>query len=210
MRVYFSATITENETLKSMYRLMLEYLKKNNHKVLDYGSDKLTPTMIISQDYDELKEKYRELDSYLKNSDVYIADISEPSVGIGYEISQAILLRKPVLALKYQKAPYHPLSTIKGNKNPYMRYKEYNERTIDTILKQFLDEAKDKIDTKFILIIPAEIDRYLEWNVRERGKPKAEITREAIEAMMLNDAKYQEYLKNNEYPDVELDSEGEK
>jgi hypothetical protein len=197
MRIYFSATITENQARKTHYKRILDYFRKEGHKVLEYGSD-LELSNLINQDLnlDELRNQYKELDSFLKNSDVYVADVSEPSVSIGYEISQAVLLRKPVLVLKHQDSSFHPLSTIKGNKASHLKYKEYNDRTLDMILKNFLSDAKDKIDTKFILIFPSVIDRYLEWNARERGIAKAEVTRESIEKVMASDKKYQEYLKS--------------
>ena len=64
-------------------------------------------------------------------------------------------------------------------------------------LQLALKDAKSLADTKFILIIPAEIDRYLEWNVREKGVSKAEITRDSIEKVMHTDEAYSKYLKDN-------------
>jgi uncharacterized protein (DUF302 family) len=206
MKIYFSATITSNDKLREIYKRVKEVLTKEGHSVFDYGSDNLEPSQLAQRSDTEIQSTYKQLDKYLKNAEVYIADISEPSVGIGYEISQALMLRKPCLVLKYQKAGFQPLATIQGNNSAYMKYKTYDERTLESIIKKFIGNSKDKIDTKFILIIPPEIDRYLEWNVREKGVTKAEITREAIEMVMRQDQRYQEYLQS-EFAPVEEDEE---
>jgi 2'-deoxynucleoside 5'-phosphate N-hydrolase len=198
MKVYFSATITEDAQLKSFYKRVMDIVKREGHTILEYGSDRLEPSSLVNRTDTEIQGVYKSLDKFLRSADIYIGEISIPSVGIGYEISQALAQRKPALVLRYQKTGYQPLATLEGNKSAYLRYKTYTDRTLENVIKNFLKHSKDKIDTKFILIIPPEIDRYLEWNVREMGVPKAEVTRTAIEKMMLLDSKYQEYLKNNQ------------
>jgi hypothetical protein len=198
MKIYFSATVTDNSDLKKMYKLIKDYLAKEGHKVFEYGSDQIDPSELAERSDNEISQTFKDLDKYLRNADILIADISLSSVGIGYEISQAIMMKKPVLVLKYQKSNFEPLATIEGNKSAYLRYKVYNESSIEYVLKNFLIEAKDKVNTKFILIIPAEIDRYLEWNVREKGVSKAEVTRLAVEKIMENDEAYARYMKTFE------------
>lgn len=196
MKIYYSATVTDNETLRSIYKNVVDLLKKEGHNVFEYGSDRIDPSQLANREDSDIVDTYKELDKYLRNSDMLIADVSLPSVGIGYEVSQAIIMKKPVLVLKYQKSGYEPLATIEGNKSAYLQYKVYNETSINHALKNFLTFAKDKVNTKFILIIPAEIDRYLEWNVREKGVSKAEITRNAVEEMMKDDKQYEKYMES--------------
>ncbi len=197
MKIYFSATITSNEKLKELYYKTIEQLKKDSHSVVEYRSEALDPAILAKMTDSEMQIEYKKLDKSLRNAEVYMADISEPSITVGYEISQALMHRKPVLVLKHQKALFHPMTSIQGNKSVYLKFKTYDERSFYSIVKRFLETAKDKIDTKFILIIPPTIDRYLEWNTRERGVPKAEVTREAIERAMKDDKNYQLHLKND-------------
>lgn len=198
MKVYFNATITSDPNLRGMYKNIRDILTKEGHQILEYGPDAYNnPEELAQRSDDEIKDSYNQLNKYLKSCDVLIAEISQPSSGLGYEISQAVTLKKPVLILKYDKAQFEPLSTIQGSKSNFIKYKTYNERTLEGLVKSFLSDAKDLVDTKFILIIPPEIDRYLEWNARERGKAKAEVTREAIERSMNEDEKYQEHLQGN-------------
>ena len=161
MKVYFSATITDDKIYKELYERIIHTIKKDGHKVLEYGAHKIDPRKLLNRSEADIKNVYKELDKFLKQADVYITDISLPSVGIGYEISQAIATRKPVLALNYEKKEYQPLATLEGNKSKYLRYETYTKDNIQEIIQSFLKDAKEQLDTKFILIIPPEIDQYL-------------------------------------------------
>lgn len=195
MKAYFSATLTEEKDVKHRYDEIIRILKKLGLDVYQYGSHKINPHELINRSDNDIKKVYKELDVFLKDSDVYIADISEPSVGIGYEISQAIVQRKPVLALNHENSNFHPLATIQGLKSKYITYKDYKVEDLDEILTDFVRSAKKKIDTKFILIISPEIDKYLEWASDFKRMHKAQIVRNAVEREMENDPDYEKYLK---------------
>jgi len=194
MKIYFSATITDDKSVKNRYKEIINVLKENDHDVYQYGSHKISPHELIHRSDNEIMKVYKELDNYLKNSDIYIAEISEPSIGIGYEISQAIVLKKPVLVLNFEKSKFHPLATIQGLKSKFITYKEYNLTNLKNILKDFLKLAKQKVDTKFILIISPEIDRYLEWAADFKRMHKAQLVRNAVEKEMESDSDYKKYL----------------
>lgn len=196
MKIYFSYTATQEPTLQKMYKKIKEVLIQEGHSVLEYDSYRINSVQLTNQSSKKFVKGHRNLSRYLKNADVLIADVSLPSIRIGYEISQTIICKKPVLAIRLDKTEYEPLDTLKEDKSDYLKYKIYSENSIENILKNFLKEAKKKISTKFILIIPAEIDRYLEWNVREKGLSKAETTRNALEALMKKDKEYAAYLKS--------------
>ena len=190
MKAYFSATLTNDLKVKNRYKLIIDSLKLLGVEVFQYGSDKINPHELINRTDEEITSVHKELDRYLKDSDLYIAEISEPSVGIGYEISQAITQRKPVLALNYEESNFQPLATIQGLKSKYIIYRKYNEKDIKEILTKFVKNSKKIVDTKFILIISPEIDKYLEWAADFKRMHKAQIVRNSLEKEMENDIDY--------------------
>jgi len=144
----------------------------------------------------------------IKAADIVIAECSYHSNGLGFDVSIALEEKKPVIALYNmthdRENPRHiqnvPTS-LKGNTSRYLLLKEYDSRNLEKTLGMSLKDARGLVDTKFILIIQPFIDRYLEWNSREKGFAKAEVTRQAIERMMLADESYQNYLKTNDMSD---------
>lgn len=192
VRIYFSATITKNDELRDLYTSIIDALKKEGHKVFEYGSSELDPAKLINRSENEIAKAYNDLSKFLKQADIFIADISESSVGIGYEIAQALSLKKPALVLKHKDAKFEPLATLEGNKSKLLQYEQYEKTEIAKIINTFVKESKSKLDTKFILIISPEIDRYLEWAAEHRRMHKAQIVRQAVEDMMRKDKDYKE------------------
>ena len=67
---------------------------------------------------------YNRAMTWLNESDLVVAEISTPSLGVGYEIGKAEDLRKPILCL-YRPAEGRELSAIiDGNNN--IELKEYS------------------------------------------------------------------------------------
>ena len=131
----------------------------------------------------------------IKEADVIVAEITKLTTGTGFLLSTAISQKKPVITLFNEESDAVPSTTIKGSSNKRnLFYSEYNSKTIESVLTEFLAGVKNQLDTKFILIISPEIDRYLEWASENRRMHKAQIVRTAIEDIMEKDKEYQEYL----------------
>lgn len=194
MKVYFSASISGDEAVSKRYTSIIETLKSLRHEVLQYSS--VSPQEMMQKSDAEIQSDHKRLSQYMRQADVYVADITKASVGVGYEIAQALADKKPVLVLIHESEPYKSRATLMGNPSKLIKYTKYNEENLKATLETFLDEARSKIDTKFILIISPEIDKYLEWAGAERRQHKAQIVRNSIEEAMNKDKDYKDFLKN--------------
>jgi len=195
MKVNFAGAITDNAAAKKRYALIKESVVKNGSTVTQRQHEKLSTQEILKRTDKEIQESYKIITKSMKSADVFIADITLPDVGVGLEIAQAMEERKPTLVLRYRKEKETPIANIKANKSKLMSYKEYDEDNLEDIIKSFLDESKDKLDTKFILIISPDIDKYLKWASEEYRQHKAQIVRDAIEDKLSKDKDYKAYLK---------------
>lgn len=190
MKIYFNAATAKDDKLYSLHRSIQEIIAKEGHKTLGYSKQDIEKNELNISSY-----SYKDIETYLKQCDAFIAELSEPDSCIGYQIAQAINLKKPVLVLRYQSASYEPLTIIKDNKSPLLSYKTYSETSLPFIIRHFIKNAQEKVNSKFLMIISARLERYLEWNARELRRSKAEIIRESIEITMQSNQKYKEYLQ---------------
>lgn len=97
MKIYFAASIRGGRNDVEIYKELINYLK-NDHQVLtehigDYnlsiqGQNQLEDSFIRNRDID-----------WLKQSDIVIAEATNPSLGVGYELAMAERLNKPVIVL---------------------------------------------------------------------------------------------------------------
>lgn len=142
----------------------------------------------------ELMKLNHKIQRELKSSDFVIAEITQASSGIGFLISQAIMERKPTLVIMRNNTSRAPIP-IQAKDSKLIYFRRYNDASeLEEIAKSFLENVRQYIDRKFILIIPSEIDKYLEWSAYERRKHKSQIVREALETSIGKDSDYQEFL----------------
>jgi nucleoside 2-deoxyribosyltransferase len=135
MKIYFGGSIAGGRKYAEIYQRIAAYLKSKGHQVLT--------DHVVQPDVLELEKEFtpgqiysRDIE-WLRACDCVIAEVSNPSLGVGYEICYALGIDKPVLCL-YQKGIF--LSRILlGNTSEGLLVKEYEsdsdwQKTIDLFL----------------------------------------------------------------------------
>lgn len=202
MKVFYTTSASfKQDFADTFFKKTVNYLRfkigQKNLKVNNY-----TPNFTEVAKESELLRKMKENEKAIKTSDVVVADMTQSSGNLGYQVALAVAEHKAILILRNkndkQLESHNPLNTPAVNKN--IVYKEYSsEEDITKHVDQFLEAAKAKIDTKFILIIPAEIDRYLNWVSDFRRMHKAQVVRQALEKEMSRDKDWKDTLKQESY-----------
>ncbi len=98
-----------------MYFKIIKYLKKYGEVLTEYIADK----NISEKGEDNLDSQYiyqRDVE-WLKLSDVIIAEVSNPSLGVGYEIALAEILKKKIICLYNSNSEKQLSAMIEGNEN---------------------------------------------------------------------------------------------
>lgn len=124
-KVYFACSIRGGRDKSNTYAILVDYLKTRSRLLSEIFADqKLTDQGINKPEVDIYKTDI----NWIEQSDVVIAEVSNPSLGVGYEIGLAEKLNKPILCL-YENRPGKKLSAmIAGNTNiKVLTYNELNE-----------------------------------------------------------------------------------
>jgi hypothetical protein len=98
LRIYFSGAIRGGRNDAQMYHDLIEYLKTFG-KVLTEHIGRLD--LVDEREMPPCQIHDRDL-TWLKSSDVVIAEVTTPSLGVGYELGRAVEMGKPILCL-YRK-----------------------------------------------------------------------------------------------------------
>jgi hypothetical protein len=134
MEIYFAASITGGRGDQQYYSRIIEHLKRYGevltehlgNESLDAGGEGLPDRRIHDRDMD-----------WLLSADVVVAEITTPSLGVGYEIGRAVEQGKRILAL-YRPTPGKRASgMILGS--PFVAVRAYHN----------LAEARRSIDEFF-------------------------------------------------------------
>ncbi len=192
MKVYFSCSSKFFTEHKNLYDKLLESLER--------FTDTKPYVALGDIDYQKSTEEdivkaVKNMEKELRNSDVVVTENTYSIAGVGFDIATALNMKKPVLVLNLDSKPKagpHPINTLDYK---LLTYERYNEENLEKVLRKFVQEAKQKIDTKFILIISPQIDRYLEWAAEFKRMHKAQIVRNAVEEMMEKDPEFKKASK---------------
>ena len=135
MKIYFAGSITSGRENIEIYVELIKHLKKYGEVLTQHIGDK----KITSQGETNLSaEEIHNRDiSWLKDSDILVAEISIASLGIGYEIGRSVENNKKILCLFKSKKDQSLSKMITGSKK--VTTKEYNT----------INEAKEIIDEYF-------------------------------------------------------------
>lgn len=129
MNIYFCGSIRGGRSLAASYEKMITLLG-NYGKVLTehLGSDEV----IESKDRILSDEEIHDRDmQWIVESDVLVAEVTVPSLGVGYEIGRAIEMGKPVLCLFQTGSEFTLSAMIAGSNRVVMKYYESLEEVED-------------------------------------------------------------------------------
>lgn len=135
MKIYFSGSIRGGRQDAELYRQLIDELKSNGIVLTEHiGAETIEHEKSDRDIHDEDM-------GWLRESDVLIAEVTTPSLGVGYEIGRAIEMAKPVLCLFRVKENSRLSAMINGS--PAVESIQYN--TIQEA-KEYLANFFKKID----------------------------------------------------------------
>ena len=131
MKIYFAGSIRGGREDQKLYLQIIAFLQEfgtvltehvGNAKLTEMGEQEPTDSFIFERDMD-----------WLRSADLIIAEVTTPSLGVGYELGAADYLGKEVLCL-YRPQLGKRLSAMIGGNKKFTVY-EYSN----------LEEAKEKL-----------------------------------------------------------------
>ena len=97
MKIYFCGSIRGGRQLATAYGKMIRMLQNYGEVLTEHiGDESMIGIEGESLSDDEIYERDM---GWLLESDIIIAEVTVPSIGVGYEIGRAIGAKKPVLCL---------------------------------------------------------------------------------------------------------------
>ena len=146
MKIYFAGAIRGGRDDAKLYKEIITYLGNIGQVLTEHVGDKNLDNKGEKGGIDT--EIYQRDMKWLQSADAIIADVTTPSLGVGYELGIAEKLKKPTLCLYRPSETYHLSAMINGN-NQLLCQKYHN-----------LTEAKLCID-KFFQIPDLSKDKYI-------------------------------------------------
>jgi nucleoside 2-deoxyribosyltransferase len=137
MNVYFCGSIRGGRGLQPVYAALVNHLERNGHTVPT--AHVAAPDVLSDERRYSLDEIYQRDVLWLEACDAVVAEVTQPSLGVGYEIAYALhKAHKPVLCLCQAGTPLSAM--IEGNDDPHLRVVFYHDvEQALAAMDQFLD-----------------------------------------------------------------------
>jgi nucleoside 2-deoxyribosyltransferase len=126
MKIYFAGSIRGGRDDQTIYDELINYIKSKDVEVLceHVGYKDLSEN---GQNQDPVFIHDRDL-SWIQESDAIIAEVTNPSLGVGYELGKASEWQKPVLALFRSTSGKSLSGMIRGSKA--LAVKDYTDISV--------------------------------------------------------------------------------
>jgi len=137
LKIYFCASISGGRAMAHVYPFLIDHMKKYGKVMTEHignaAMGKKGEAGITDQEIYE-----RDLE-WLRASDVIVAEVSNPSLGVGYELAYAESINKPILALFNDQSSFRLSAMVAGCSHmEVFRYDEMEVATarIDTFFQK--------------------------------------------------------------------------
>lgn len=151
MKIYFTASTTHDGGLRTNYRKIFHLLKKFG---IILSGQQIIDVNLLKKDQKLSKETIFEREKRLiDQADCVVAEVSQPSHGVGGEIVYALINNKPVLALLFENHEDKISPMISGNPSDNFFFEHYTEGKLPYILKEFTSHIESAKKRKGKLIV---------------------------------------------------------
>lgn len=122
MNIYFSGSIRGGQQDTKLYKELIEFLKQFGTVLTEHIGNQKQETALSDQDIHD-----RDL-QWVFESDIIVAEVTTPSLGVGYEIGRAIEMNKPIICLYRSVDGKSTSAMIRGCSNlKCFEYKEIDD-----------------------------------------------------------------------------------
>lgn len=126
LKIYFGGSIKGGRSKAEDYKKIVDYLKTIGTVLDEHVAD---PNLKSSGESINSVEIYNRDISWINECDILIAEVTVPSLGVGYEIGYAESLNKRIICLYQNNASISAM--IKGNDNiTHISYDDIDELLI--------------------------------------------------------------------------------
>lgn len=123
MKIYFAGAISAGRERQPLYAEMVHFLESLEAEVL---SAHVARSNVLEQESKITAEEIFQRNlAFIENCDGMIAEVSQPSLGVGYEIATALTLWRPTLCLCEQGVFLTRMLT--GNPHPKLQIYFYRD-----------------------------------------------------------------------------------
>ncbi|MBN2334870.1 nucleoside 2-deoxyribosyltransferase [Candidatus Bathyarchaeota archaeon] len=138
MEIYFAGSIRGEQPDKEWFQRLIDHISGHGRVLTEHSFG------FTDDEEAEIDDKWIfETDmGWLRDADALVAEVTAPSLGVGYEIAKAETWGKPALLLYRETPGRDPSAMLHGNKGLTMVRFTDEDEALEAV-SRFLDSIKD-------------------------------------------------------------------
>ncbi|XP_015255767.1 PREDICTED: 2'-deoxynucleoside 5'-phosphate N-hydrolase 1 [Cyprinodon variegatus] len=144
MKIYFCGSIRGGRSDQQLYQRIVQELQKYGSVLTEHvSSPELSDEGELATTGDDRDIHDRDVD-WLKQSDVVVAEVTQPSLGVGYELGRAVDMKKKKMLCLFRPSSGRTLSAMIRGAEDGKRFlvRDYSEEELETILREFFSSLE--------------------------------------------------------------------
>ncbi|HUQ85283.1 MAG TPA: nucleoside 2-deoxyribosyltransferase [Candidatus Limnocylindrales bacterium] len=137
MKIFFAGSIRAGRGDSAIYQSIIEMLSKYGKVLTEHVGDK---KMTIKGDAGPTKKTHDRDMKYLVETDIVLAEVTTPSLGVGYEIAKAEEMGKSILCL-FRPIKGRSISAMISGSDKLVLKKYQTVRDVEIIFEQYCRES---------------------------------------------------------------------
>lgn len=167
----FVCSLTSNSYLNPTFSMAATLLSKD-HAVFHYQHDPKTANSHYN---------FMTIIEEIQKADIFVAEMSQSSQTLGFQLAHALQLSKPSLYLYDATLKEKPKGVIGNIPSRGLRFRGYDESNYKKVINDFIKFAEKQMLTKRTSFMSTqEIDKFLSIESQKRNVSKGELIRQLI------------------------------
>ena len=143
MKIYFAGAIRAGRDDAAIYETMITWLRSYGEVLTEHVGD--TALSEAGDDGTNDRDIHDRDMAWLASCDIVVAEVTAPSLGVGYELGWATVLKKPVLCL-YRVIAGKSLSAMIGGSSGIQTAAYSSMDEANRIMEEFIKKNAEGID----------------------------------------------------------------
>lgn len=178
LKLYFTGSIAARKQYQKNYKKIVDQVHQHGHEIIADHILNTSEKEVSLKTREERLKFHTKIENWIHKSDAMIAETSFPSISVGYEISLALRVGKPVLVI-YSEG--EPPSLLAHHQDEKLLCEKYTFHTLPQILEDFFGYIDSKTDLRFTFFITPKIAAHLDEIALKQKLPKSVYLRSLIE-----------------------------
>ncbi len=190
MKIMFVGSIRGKSAYLSAMKKIAQILRNDGHQVIHEHITAMTQQQLDSMTPEADQNFHEKILSDIKSSDIVISECSNQSLSVGYLLSFASDLGRPIIIFYHEDSPEPNLFPTLTQSSKIFLVKYSSETELEELTMEYMDFAKDQVDVRFNFFISPSIGSYLDWISKNKKVPRSVYLRNLIQKDMEENEEY--------------------